>query len=123
MEKVKQIIEISSKIETIQQFCDFIGDVYKITNCKKSDCPIATYWSDLKKVVFIECFFIKFSMESPEIFSAIFGLQNKGKENVKKLLDSFEAPATEEQDKKNNKEYLLQDLRDKNKKLRGKSNF
>ena len=49
MEKVKQIIEISSRLETIQQFCYFIGDVYKITKCKKSDCPIATYWSVLKK--------------------------------------------------------------------------
>ena len=39
-------------------------------------------------------------MESSEIFSANFGLQNKGKENVKTFLDSFEAPATEEQEKK-----------------------
>lgn len=51
MERIEQIIEISSKLEKIQQFCKFIEDVHKIRKCKKSDCPIGAY-SDKLKVVF-----------------------------------------------------------------------
>ena len=40
----------------------------------------------------------------------MFELQKKGKENVKQLIDSFEASVKEEQEKKKNKEYLLQVL-------------
>ena len=40
----------------------------------------------------------------------MFELQKKGKENVKQLVDSFEASVKEEQEKKKNKEYLLQVL-------------
>ena len=50
--------------------------------------------------------FIIFSMESSEVFSAMFELQKKSKENIKQLDDSFEASAKEEQEKKK-KEYLL----------------
>ena len=81
MEKVEQIIEISSELEKIQLFCDFIEDVHTITKCKKSNSPIGTYMNDIKKAVFDPAldydvrrsFFIKFSMESSEVFSAMFG--------------------------------------------------
>ena len=52
MEKVEQIIEISSKLETIQQFCEFVEDVHKITKCQKSDYPIDIYSAELGKKVF-----------------------------------------------------------------------
>ena len=39
----------------------------------------------------------------------MFEFQKKGKENVKQLVDSFEA-SVKEQEKKKNKEYLLQVL-------------
>ena len=35
MEKVEQIIEFSSELEKIQQFCDFIEDAHSITTMKK----------------------------------------------------------------------------------------
>ena len=40
----------------------------------------------------------------------MFEFQKKGKEKVKKLIDSFEASVKEKQEKKKNKEYLLQVL-------------
>ena len=52
MEKVEQIIEISSKLETIQQFCEFVEDVHKITKRQKSDYPIDIYSAELGKKVF-----------------------------------------------------------------------
>ena len=41
-----------SELEKVEQFCNFIEVVHKITKCKKSDCPIATYWNNFKNVVF-----------------------------------------------------------------------
>ena len=81
MEKVEHIIEISSELEKNQQFCDFIKDVHTIAKCKKTNCPIGTYRNDIKKAVFDlaldydvrRSLFIKFSMESSEVFSAMFG--------------------------------------------------
>ena len=117
MERVEQIIEISSKLEKIEQFCKFIEDVNKIAKCKRSDCPIGPY-SDKLKVVFdhmLDCnvhriFFIEFSIEFSEIFSAMFRLQKKGKENVKGIVDSFEAEAKRKQKKRADKDYLLRIL-------------
>ena len=99
MEKVEQITEISSKLGTTQQFCEFIEDIHKIANCKISDCPIGVYSDELRKVVSDPMvdydvrrnFFIKLSVESPEVFWAMFQLQKKNKENVKRIFDSFEA--------------------------------
>ena len=73
MEKVEQIIEFSSELEKIQQFCDFIEDAHSITKWKKSNCPIGTYMNDLKIVVFDPALDYDFSMESPKVFSAMFG--------------------------------------------------
>ena len=73
MEKVEKIIEFSSELEKIQQFCDFIEDVHSITKCKKSNCPIGTYMNDLKIVVFDPALDYDFSMESSEVFSVMFG--------------------------------------------------
>ena len=39
IERVEKIIEISSKLGTIHQFCEFVEDV-QIAKCQKSDCPI-----------------------------------------------------------------------------------
>ena len=80
MEKDKKIIEISFKLGTIQQFCEFVEDVHKITKCQKSDCLIEVYSAELRKVVFDAMvdydvsrnFFIKLSVESPEVFWAMF---------------------------------------------------
>ena len=80
MEKDKKIIEISFKLGTIQQFCEFVEDVHKITKCQKSDCLIEVYSAELRKVVFdamvdydvSRIFFIKLSVESPEVFWAMF---------------------------------------------------
>ena len=53
--------------------------------------------------MFLQIFLLK-TMESSEVFSAMFELQKKSKENVKQLVDSFEASVKEEQEKKK-KEY------------------
>ena len=95
MEIVEQRIEISCELEIVQQFREFIEDVH-IDNCKKSDCPIGAY-SDKLKVIFdpmldydvCRNFYIKFFIESPGIFSPMFGSQKKGKENVKGITGSF----------------------------------
>ena len=97
MEKVEKIIEVSFKLGTIQQFCEFVEDVHKITKCQMSDCSIEVYSAELRKVIFDpmvdydirRIFFVKVSVESPEVFLAMFQLQKKGKGNVKKI-DSFE---------------------------------
>ena len=121
MERVEQIIEISSKLEKIEQFCKFIEDVNKIAKCKRSDCPIGPY-SDKLKVVFdhmLDCnvhriFFIEFS----EIFSAMFRLQKKGKENVKGIVDSFEAEAKRKQKKEQIRTIYFEFYSHRNKKLK-----
>ena len=125
MERVEQIIEISSKLEKIEQFCKFIEDVNKIAKCKRSDCPIGPY-SDKLKVVFdhmLDCnvhriFFIEFSIEFSEIFSAMFRLQKKGKENVKGIVDSFEAEAKRKQKKERIRTIYFEFYSHRNKKLK-----
>ena len=125
MERVEQIIEISSKLEKIEQFCKFIEDVNKIVKCKRSDCPIGPY-SDKLKVVFdhmLDCnvhriFFIEFSIEFSEIFSAMFRLQKKGKENVKGIVDSFEAEAKRKQKKEQIRTIYFEFYSHRNKKLK-----
>ena len=125
MERVEQIIEISSKLEKIEQFCKFIEDVNKIAKCKRSDCPIGPY-SDKLKVVFdhmLDCnvhriFFIEFSIEFSEIFSAMFRLQKKGKKNVKGIVDSFEAEAKRKQKKEQIRTIYFEFYSHRNKKLK-----
>ena len=125
MERVEQIIEISSKLEKIEQFCKFIEDVNKIAKCKRSDCPIGAY-SDKLKVVFdpmLDCnvhriFFIEFSIEFSEIFSAMLRLQKKGKENVKGIVDSFEAEAKWKQKKEQIRTIYFEFYSHRNKKLK-----
>ena len=125
MERVEQIIEISSKLEKIEQFCKFIEDVNKIAKCKRSDCPIGPY-SDKLKVVFdhmLDCnvhriFFIEFSIEFSEIFSAMFRLQKKGKENVKGIVDSFEAEAKQKKKKEQIRTIYFEFYSHRNKKLK-----
>ena len=125
MERVEQIIEISSKLEKIEQFCKFIEDVNKIAKCKRSDCPIGPY-SDKLKVVFdhmLDCnvhriFFIEFSIEFSEILSAMFRLQKKGKENVKGIVDSFEAEAKRKQKKEQIRTIYFEFYSHRNKKLK-----
>ena len=87
MEKVEQIIEIYLKLETIQQFCEFVEDVHKITKRQKSDYPIGIYSAELGKKVFdsmVDCdvcknVFFKFSFESSEAFWTMFQLQKRVK--------------------------------------------
>ena len=50
-------------------------------------------------------FFIKYSLESPEVFSTMFNLQKKGKEKVKETINLFE-----EQDKTEQKEEVTKIL-------------
>ena len=47
--------------------------------------------------------FIKLSVKSPEVFWAIFQLLKKGKENVKRIVDLFEALNEQKQIKKKEK--------------------
>ena len=108
LEKVEKIIEISSKLGTIQQCCEFIEDIHKITKCQKPDFPIEIFSAELRKVVFDlmvdydvhRNFFIKLSVDASKVFWAMFQLQKKGKENVKRIVDSFEALNKQKQIKK-----------------------
>ena len=36
MKDVELIIEVSSELEKILRFCEFVKDVHKMTNCKKN---------------------------------------------------------------------------------------
>ena len=45
-------------------------------------------------------FFIKLSDDASKVFWAMFQLQKKGKENVKRIVDSFEALNKQKQIKK-----------------------
>ena len=99
IDKFESIVEMASKLGTIQKFCEFIEDIHKITKCEKCDCPIEAYSSELRKVVFhpmvdydvCRNFFIKLSFESLEVFWDMFNSHKKGKEHVKEIVDSSEA--------------------------------
>ena len=93
---VKQILEVSQKLCSIQQFCEFCEDIHKITKCKDDNCDIKKYNDLLRELVF-NCeqdyeyrinFCVKMSVEYPKVFSSLFKLTNKGKEKVKKFVEN-----------------------------------
>ena len=93
---VEQILEVSQKLCSIQQFCEFCEDIHKITKCKNDNCDIKKYNDLLREVVF-NCeqdynyrinVFVKMSVEYPKVFGSLFKLKNKGKEKVKKFVEN-----------------------------------
>lgn len=52
-------------------------------------------------------FFIKYSLESPEVFSTMLNLQKKGKEKVKETINLFEEQAKPEQKEEGTKILCL----------------
>lgn len=81
MEKVEQMIEVSSKLGTIDKLRKVVFD------------PTVDY--DVRRN-----FVLKHSVESSEVFWAMFQLQKKGKENVRRTVDSFEVLTEHKQIKK-----------------------
>lgn len=117
MEKsVEKIIDVSSKVGTIQRFSGSAEEAYKILKCKEPDCPIEVYAAQLRKIVFDPMFdydvrrdfFIKFSNDSHEVFWGRFNLQQKSKENFKNIVHSFEVLSGQKEAEVNKEKHLLQ---------------
>ena len=96
MEIVENILEVSSKLGSIQQFCEFGEDTHKITKCNDDCCNIRIYNDLLRTTVFDPeldydyriNFFVKNSVEYHKVYQSMLQLQNKCKEKVKKFVES-----------------------------------
>ena len=77
----------------MQEFCLFTENVHKIANCTDNNWEIEKFINELSKNVFNEELsyderrkvFVQHSMENITVFNAMFNLQRKGKENIKKI--------------------------------------
>ena len=49
---VENILEVSSKLSSIQQFCEFTEDIHKITKCSDDYCSIRIYNDLLRTTAF-----------------------------------------------------------------------
>ena len=49
MYKVQKVIEISSQLSSILEFCKFVDSFHSITKCTKPNCPIGNLGSKFKK--------------------------------------------------------------------------
>ena len=101
---VKHILEVSQKLCSIQQFCEFCEDIHKINKRKNDNYDIKKYNDLLKEVVF-NCeqdynyrinFFVKMSVEYPKVFGSLFKLTNKSKEKVKKFVENNNSIPTQD---------------------------
>ena len=52
IEVVENILDVSSKLSSIQQFCEFSEDIHKITKCSGNCCNIRIYHDLLRTTVF-----------------------------------------------------------------------
>ena len=91
--KVQKVIEISSQLGSIEEFCKFVDSFHSITKCTEPNCPVGNLGSKLKKEMFDENlsydqrrnFFLKFCVENLSVFWSIYKLQQKGKENLESI--------------------------------------
>ena len=49
MYKVQKVIEISSQLSSVLEFCKFVDSFHSITKCTKPNCPVGNLGSKLKK--------------------------------------------------------------------------
>ena len=90
MDSVEKIIEISSELGSIQDFCQFVDHIHKITACNDEGCLIQLFLTNLKRVLFNEefsyekrrTFFTFICIKNIPVFNAMYKLQLKGKDNV-----------------------------------------
>ena len=81
----EKIFEVSSKVGIIQEFCEGVEEIHKITKCQNPDCPIESYATELRKVVFDPMvdydvprnFFITLLNKPPEAFWSIYSKKVK----------------------------------------------
>ena len=83
MYKVQKVIEISSQLSSILEFCKFVDSFHSITKCTKPNCPIGNLGSKLKKKMFDvnlsynhrRNFFVKFCVGNLSVFWSMYKLQ------------------------------------------------
>ena len=108
--KVQKVIEISSQLGSIQEFCKFVDSFHSITKCTEPNCPVGNLGSKLKKEMFDENlsydhrrnFFVKFCVENLSVFWSMYKLQRKEKENlqrIQQLINSQEITNKKQRDK------------------------
>ena len=93
MEAVFEIYCVCAELGKMQEFCLFTENVHKIANYTDNDWEIEKFINELSKNVFSEELsyderrkvFVQHSMENVTVFNAMFNLQRKGKENIKKI--------------------------------------
>lgn len=49
MDLLGNLVEISSKLSAIQEFCEFSADFHKLSGCEKPDCEILKFFSQCEK--------------------------------------------------------------------------
>ena len=96
---LEHILEVSSKLGSIQQFCEFCEEIHKITKCNNDDCSIGIYTNLIRNVFnpelnydYRRIFFVKKLVGYPKVFKSMFRLQNQGIEKVKSFENSNHSP-------------------------------
>ena len=91
----RQIIELSSEIGSVQEFCSFVNTFYSLTKCTYPQCNIRSFNEILRQGVVFEnntdkesrCFFMQRCIQNPELFQSLYRLkENLHIEEIASLL-------------------------------------
>ena len=106
---LKKIFFMSTELSKMQEFLLFTQNVHKLSKCTENDCEIEKLLDSINEWIFNEelsfderrIFFTDNSLKQVNVFSAMFNLHAKGKENVEKIEDliTHSASVIEEQKK------------------------
>ena len=106
---LKKIFFMSTELSKMQEFLLFTQNVHKLSKCTENDCEIEKLLDSINERIFNEelsfderrIFFTDNSLKQVNVFSAMFNLHAKGKENVEKIEDliTHSASVIEEQKK------------------------
>ena len=85
------IIELSSQIGSIQQFCSFVSTFCNLTNCTRPRCDIRSFNDKLKQVVvestnnYVDArhFFVRTCVQNTELFKSVYSVYKK--ENIQEI--------------------------------------
>ena len=106
---LKKIFFMSTELSKMQEFLLFTQNIHKLSKCTENDCEIEKLLDSINERIFNEelsfderrIFFTDNSLKQVNVFSAMFNLHAKGKENVEKIEDliTHSASVIEEQKK------------------------
>ena len=96
MDPAQKIIEVSQKIGTVQEFCEFSEGIHKILGCHKDDCDMRCYLTSFKEIFFDPNkdydhsinVFIGQLVKYPKVSDSVFKLKGQGEHGVKNLIST-----------------------------------